>query len=86
MVIVEISQKWKKLFTCLQIITEISPKAEVRLKMQIEGLNFLKVQKSMRAKSMNQKKKKISDENKGRLSNNEVFGFSMVLGEKMSSI
>ena len=29
-------------------------------------------------------KKKISDENKGRLSNNEVFGFSMVLGEKMS--
>ena len=26
--------------------------------MQIEGLNFLKVQKSMRAKSMNQKKKK----------------------------
>ena len=54
--------------------------------MQIEGLNFLKVQKSLRAKSMNQKKKKISDENKGRLSNNEVFGFSMVLGEKMSSI
>ena len=28
--------------------------------MQIEGLNFLKVQKSMRAKSMNQKKKKKS--------------------------
>ena len=54
--------------------------------MQIEGLNFLKVQKSLRAKSMNQKQKKISDENKGRLSNNEVFGFSMVLGEKMSSI
>ena len=55
--------------------------------MQIEGPNFLKVQKSLRAKSMNQKKKKkISDENKGRLSNNEVFGFSMVLGEKMSSI
>ena len=26
------------------------------------------------------------DENKGRLSNNEVFGFSMVLEEKMSSI
>ena len=52
--------------------------------MQIEGLNFLKVQKSLRAKSMN--KKKISEENKGRLSNNEVFGFSMVLGEKMSSI
>ena len=52
--------------------------------MQIEGLYFLKVQKSLRAKSMNQKK--ISDENKGRLSNNEVFGFSMVLGEKMSSI
>ena len=26
--------------------------------MQIEGLNFLKVQKSLRAKSMNQKKKK----------------------------
>ena len=51
--------------------------------MQIEGLNFLKVQKSLRAKSM---KKKISDENKGRLSNNKVFGFSMVLGEKMSSI
>ena len=50
--------------------------------MQIEGLNFLKVQKSLRAKSI----KKISDENKGRLSNNEVFGFSMVLGEKMSSI
>ena len=38
---------------------------------------------SLRAKSMNKKKKKkISDENKGRLSNNEVFGFSMVLGEK----
>ena len=37
---------------------EISPEAEVRLKMQIEGLNFLKVQKSLRAKSMNQKKKK----------------------------
>ena len=59
--------------------------------MQIEGLNFLKVQKSLRAKSMKKKKKKkkkkkISDENKGRLSNNEVFGFSMVLGEKMSSI
>ena len=53
--------------------------------MQIEGLNFLKVQKSLREKSMN-KKNKISDENKGRLSNNEVFGFSMVLGEKMSSI
>ena len=53
--------------------------------MQIEGLNFLKVQKSLRAKSMS-KKKKISDENKGRLSNNEVFGFNMVLGEKMSSI
>ena len=53
--------------------------------MQIEGLNFLKVQKSLRAKSMNPKKK-ISDENKGRLSNNEVFGFSMVLGEKLSSI
>ena len=54
--------------------------------MQIEGLNFLKVQKSLRAKSKSKKKKKISDENKGRLSNNEVFGFSMVLGEKMSSI
>ena len=55
--------------------------------MQIEGLNFLKVQKSLRAKSMNKKKKKKkSDENKGSLSNNEVFGFSMVLGEKMSSI
>ena len=56
--------------------------------MQIEGLNFLKVQKSLRAKSMNQKKKKkkISYENKDRLSNNEVFGFSMVLGEKFSSI
>ena len=58
--------------------------------MQIEGLNFLKVQKSLRAKSMNKKKtkknKKISDENKARLSNNEVFGFRMVLGEKMSSI
>ena len=55
--------------------------------MQIEGLNFLKVQKSLRAKSMNKKQtKKISDEYKGRLSNNEVFGFSMVLGEKMSSI
>ena len=56
--------------------------------MQIDGLNFLKVLKSLRAKSMNQKKKKkkISDENKGRLSNNEVFGFSMVLGEKMSYI
>ena len=56
--------------------------------MQIEGLNFLKVQKSLRAKSMNKKKKKKkkSDENKGRFSNNEVFGFSMVLGEKMSSI
>ena len=53
--------------------------------MQTEGLNFLKVQKSLRAKSMN-KKKKSSDENKGRLSNNEVFGLSMVLGEKMSSI
>ena len=53
--------------------------------MQIEGLNFLMVQKSLRAKSMN-KRKKISDENKGRLSNNEVFGFSTVLGEKMSSI
>ena len=52
--------------------------------MQIEGLNFLKVQKSLRAKSMNPKKK--SDENKGRLSNNKVFGFSIVLGEKMSSI
>ena len=52
--------------------------------MRIEGLNFLKVQKSMRAKSI--KKKKISDENKGRLSDNEVFGYSMVLGEKMSSI
>ena len=52
--------------------------------MQIEGLNFLKMQKSLRAISM--KKKKISDENKGILSNNEVFGFSMVLGEKMSSI
>ena len=52
--------------------------------MQIEGLNFLKVQKSLRAKSMN--KKKISDENKGILSNNELFGFSMVLGEKKSSI
>ena len=51
--------------------------------MQIEGLNFLKVQKSLRAKST---KKKISDGNKGRLSNNDVFGFSMVLGEKMSSI
>ena len=36
--------------------------------MQIEGLNFLKVQKSLRAKSMNQKKKKISDEKTGRLS------------------
>ena len=46
--------------------------------MQIQGLNFLKVQKSLRAKSI----KKISDEYKGRLSNNEVFGFSMVLGEK----
>ena len=57
--------------------------------MQIEGLNFVKVQKSLRAKSIKKKKKKkkkISDENKGRLSNNEVFGFSMVLGEKMSSI
>ena len=53
--------------------------------MQIEGLNFLKVQKSLRAKSMN-KKKKISDENKGRFSNNEVFGFSMVFGREMSSI
>ena len=52
--------------------------------MQTGGLNFLKVQKSPRAKSMN--KNKISDENKGRLSNNEVFGFSMVLEEKMSSI
>ena len=31
--------------------------------MQIEGLNFLKVQKSLRAKS----RKKISDENKGSL-------------------
>ena len=51
--------------------------------MQTEGLNFLKLQKSLRAKSMN---KKNSDQNKGRLSNNEVFGFSMVLGEKMSSI
>ena len=72
-------------------MTEISPEAEVRLKMQTEGLDFLKMQKSLRAKSMNKykkkkKKKKISDENKGRLSNNEVFGSSMVLGEKMSSI
>ena len=55
--------------------------------MQTEGLNFIKVQKSLRAKSKKKKKKKkSSDENKGRLSNNEVFGFSMVLGEKMSSI
>ena len=55
--------------------------------MQIEGLNFLKAQKSLRAKSLKKKKrKKNSDENKGRLSNNEVFGFSLVLGEKMSSI
>ena len=52
--------------------------------MQTEGLDFLKMQKSLRTKSMN--KKKISDENKGRLSNNEVFGFSMVMGEKISSI
>ena len=52
--------------------------------MQIEGLKFLKVQKSLRAKSMNNKKKKekISDENKGRLSNNKVFGFSMILERK----
>ena len=50
--------------------------------MQIEGLNFLKVQKSIRAKSMKKKSQmKIRVE-----SNNEVFGFSMVLGEKMSSI
>ena len=48
---------------------------EVRLKIQTEGLNFLKVQKSLRAKSMNTCPKKISDENKSRLSNNEVFGF-----------
>ena len=46
--------------------------------MRIEGLNFLKVQKSLRAKSMKKKKnqkkkKKILDENKGRLSNNEVL-------------
>ena len=54
--------------------------------MQTEGLNFLKVQKSLRANSMNKYIKKISDENKGRLSNNEVFGIRMVLGEKMSSI
>ena len=57
--------------------------------MQFQGLNFLKVQKSLRSKSMNKKKKKKkkkSDENKGILSNNEVFGFIMVLGEKMSSI
>ena len=30
------------LFTCKQIITEIFPEVEVRLKMQTEGLNFLK--------------------------------------------
>ena len=52
--------------------------------MQTEGLFFLKVQKSLRAKSVN--KKKISDENKGRLSNNEIFGFSIFLGKKLSSI
>ena len=49
--------------------------------MQIEGLNFLKVQKSMRAKLKKKSQMKIRVE-----SNNEVFGFSMVLGEKMSSI
>ena len=58
--------------------------------MQTEGLDFLKMQKSLRAKikeqMKNKNKIKISDESKGRLSNNEVFGFSMVLGEKMSSI
>ena len=44
--------------------------------MQTKGLNFLKVQKSLGAKSMNKcQKKKFSDENKSRLSNNEVFGF-----------
>ena len=53
MVIVEISQEVEKVIFLLQIITEISPEAEVRLKMQTEGLNFLKVQKSLRAKSMN---------------------------------
>ena len=56
--------------------------------MQTEGLNFLKVQvpENKINEQINKTKQKISDENKGRLSNNEVFGFSMVLGEKMFSI
>ena len=32
--------------TCLQIITEISPEVEVRIKMQAGGLYFIKIQKS----------------------------------------
>ena len=46
-------RKWKKLFTCKQIITEIFPQVEVMLKMSTKGLNFSKMQKSLRAKSMN---------------------------------
>ena len=60
------------------------PGSEVRLKMQAEGLDFLKMQKSLRAKSM-KKKIKISDKRRVDFQT-IVFGFSMVLGEKMSSI
>ena len=49
----------EKVIYLLQIITEISPEAEVRLKMQAEGLDFLKMQKSLRAKSMKKKKKNL---------------------------
>ena len=85
MVIVEISQEVEKVIYLLTDNNWDFPGSGSQVEMQIEGLNFLMVQKSLRAKSMN-KRKKISDENKGRLSNNEVFGFSTVLGEKMSSI
>ena len=50
--------------------------------MQTEGLNFLKVRKSLRAKSMNECQKEIRVD----FQTTKYLVFSMVLKEKMSSI
>ena len=63
-----------------KIITEISLEVEVRMKMQTEGLYFIKVQKTQMRIGMSKineqikKRIKISDEIKGRTSSKEVFG------------
>ena len=52
--------------------------------MQIEGLNFLKVQKSLRAKSMNKKKKKSQMKIRVDFQTTKYLVFFKVLGEKMN--